>query len=143
MKRTLHLYILLVVWLLAACSQSIEATPTSEVDQVHVVLPTLKPQPGIRMGPLSLLTGVLELDGSCVRVKTMNNTRLLIIWDSDFKLEGNTIVNVQRMQQVSFGERVTLGGGDIPEGSELFMDLQVPLDKNCHGSYWHATGIAD
>ena len=56
----------------------------------------------------------------------MNNTRLLIIWDSDFKLEGNTIVNVQRMQQVSFGERVTLGGGDIPEGSELFMDLQVP-----------------
>ena len=73
----------------------------------------------------------------------MNNTRLLIIWDSDFKLEGNTIVNVRRMQQVSFGNTVTLSGGDIPEGSELFMDIQVPLDKNCHGSYWHATGIAD
>ncbi len=138
-----YLHLLLVLWVLAACSQSIEATPTSEVEPFQIVLPTLKPEALSEAVPAAMATGVLELDGRCIRLRAANNTSRLIIWDFGFKLEGRTIINTRSMQQISFGERVTLGGGMMPDGWELVPAFEVQLDKNCHGPYWMATNILD
>ena len=139
-----HLYCLLVVWLLAACSQQSNAvTPTSEVKPFQIVLPTLKPEATAQGIPAALLTGVLELNGTCVRVRTTNNTSFLIIWASSFKLEGRSVVNIQRTQRISFGDTVALGGGEMPDGWQFVTELALPLDKNCPGPYWLGGTIVD
>jgi len=104
-----------------------------------LAFPQLRAQSATFM--LALLQGKLVIREGCLRVTGGDeDAGGLVIWQPDYFLNDNDgIVEVlDREGEVvaRVGEKVRMGGGEVPLTAELQRQLREPLPSQCEGPYW-------
>jgi len=97
---------------------------------------------------LALAEGKLVLDNGYLRLKPLIffGDSYLLIWPHGFSLltEGEEIQVIDSDRQVvaSVGDRIKVGGGEVPaEIVEKYIGQ--PLPDNCPGLYWIVSEVVD
>lgn len=102
--------------------------PSSAVEGPDVRLPLLQPS---RVGPAVAAPGTLEVDGPCLYLRAMNDTRTLPVF-ATFDTRWNRATGALEIEGQTFrpGDSVTLGGGPL-ERVPANMNWVQPPDASC------------
>ena len=96
----------------------------------EVQLPRIPPS---RVGPAVAAPGTLEVDGRCLYLRAMNDTRTLPVF-ATFDTRWNRATGALEVEGQTFrpGESVTLGGGPLEKVPANMNWVQAP-DASCRG----------
>lgn len=140
-------YIFIVLWILTSCSyrddhniNSVTSIPT------NILLPysitKLKSTLQQRPFPQALAIGRLHIENNCLRLITeQDNTSYLVIWSTHIQFQQNSVFDPKSGQQALFGMEAKIGGGVIHLSDSVFGELESPINSDCLGPYWLASGI--
>lgn len=126
----------------ASCNASSTTPPTSTTmlaRDLNIVAPVqLHPEDTLD----GLMGGALVNRQGCLRIEGASSS-FLVIWPMGFELEdGGVSIRDQRSgSSFRLGDRLMVGGGEVPAARVPHLSLSHPIPTRCRGPFWLASSV--
>lgn len=149
-NKSKYLVVMVFLLALAACTSDADfalqpsnanTTDPASINGETIFFPRQVKTNGERAVMEGETTGTLILAENCIRLRNdKSTTNYLLIWPSDFSysIENDTVKILDGKREIvaSLGEKVYMGGGEIPLLSMIEKSVQEQISPRCTGPYW-------